>query len=54
VRDSKAETDHRDALLEAVFESRSWKIGFGVTRLFRRIIPSRAETAIERWRKRRK
>ena len=37
--------EERDALLGAVFSSRSWRLGFRLTRLFRRNAP----TAIDRW-----
>jgi hypothetical protein len=39
----------RDALLDAIFGSRSWRLGFGLRRLLRRLKRSRAETAVERW-----
>lgn len=38
-------------LLDSVFASRSWRIGFAVTRLWRRLRPSNEETAIEKWTK---
>jgi hypothetical protein len=38
-------------LLDAVFSSRSWRIGFAITRLWRKLRPSREETAIQRWKR---
>jgi len=39
------------ALLDATFASRSWRIGFGVTRLWRRVVRSQQPTAVDRWTK---
>jgi hypothetical protein len=49
-------TNERDLenLLEAIFSSRSWRIGFAVTRLWRKLIPSRKETVQDRWKRRRR
>jgi len=49
----KRDAEEVEMLLEATFASRSWRIGFGLTRLWRRLVPSREETAVERWRRRR-
>jgi len=38
-------------LLDAVFSSRSWRVGFAITRLWRKFFPTKEETAIERWMK---
>jgi hypothetical protein len=38
-----------ELLIEAVFSSRSWRMGFALTRLWRVLVPSSAETAVERW-----
>ncbi|MEO8034892.1 MAG: sulfotransferase [Acidobacteriota bacterium] len=43
------ESSERSMLLDAVFASRSWRIGFGLTRLWRRLLSSQQETAPERW-----
>lgn len=43
-----------DLLLDAVFSSRSWRIGFALTRLWRKFVTSRAETAPERWSRQRR
>jgi Uncharacterized protein conserved in bacteria len=48
------ETAEREMLIEAVFASRSWRLGFALTRLWRRLAPSSAETAVERWSRRRR
>jgi len=45
----KKETADLEALIDATFSSRSWRLGFGLTRLWRRLVPSSAETAVERW-----
>jgi len=37
-----------DALLGATFDSRSWKIGFGLTRRWRKVFPSDEPTVIDR------
>jgi hypothetical protein len=34
--------------MEAVFVSRSWRIGFALTRLWRTLVPLRKETAADR------
>jgi hypothetical protein len=39
-------------LLDEVFASRSWRAGFGLTRLWRKLVPSREETAVDRWSRR--
>jgi hypothetical protein len=44
--------DH-EQLLEAVFVSRSWRIGFALTRFWRKLIRSRKETVEDRWKRRR-
>jgi hypothetical protein len=36
-------------LLEAIFSSRSWRLGFAITRLWRKLVPSSEPTAEERW-----
>jgi hypothetical protein len=36
-------------LLDSVFASRSWRIGFAITRFWRKLRPTEEETAIERW-----
>jgi hypothetical protein len=41
----------RDQLLSVVFESRSWRIGHGMTGLLRFLRRSRALSAVDRWRK---
>lgn len=38
-----------ELLLDATYASRSWRIGFGLTRLWRRVRPTGEETAVERW-----
>jgi hypothetical protein len=38
-------------LLDSVFASKSWRLGFAITRLWRRIRPSNEETAVERWKR---
>jgi hypothetical protein len=45
----RQETAERRNLLNAVFQSRSWRLGFALTRLWRRFVPSNEETAVERW-----
>src|SRR5438477_10619953 len=40
----------RSELLDAIFASRSWRLGFGFTRLLRKLVPSREQTADDRWR----
>jgi hypothetical protein len=42
-----------ERLVDEVFASRSWRIGFALTRLWRKLVPSNEETAVERWRRRR-
>jgi hypothetical protein len=39
----------REALLAAVFSSRSWRLGFGLTRLLQKLWSRRVPTAPERW-----
>jgi len=41
-------TQQRDQLLDAVFDSRSWRLGFGLTRALRKVVPSSEPTAIDR------
>jgi hypothetical protein len=48
------ETGELGMLLDEVFASRSWRIGFALTRLWRVLVPSRKESAPERWRSRRR
>ena len=43
-------TQQRSELLDAIFASRSWRLGFGFTRLLRKLVPSREQTADDRWR----
>jgi hypothetical protein len=38
-------------LLDSVFASKSWRIGFAITRLLRKLRPTTEETAVERWKK---
>jgi hypothetical protein len=38
-------------LLDSVFASRSWRLGFGITRLWRAVSRTKEETAVERWKK---
>ena len=38
-------------LLDAVFSSRSWRIGFAITRLWRKLRPTNEETAVDRWKR---
>ena len=38
-------------LLDSVFASRSWRIGFAITRLWRKIRPSNEQTAVEQWKR---
>ena len=45
----RTETREREMLIEAVFRSRSWRLGFALTRLVRIFAPSKEETAVERW-----
>jgi hypothetical protein len=45
-------TEEQKMLLDAVFASRSWRIGFGLTRLWRKLVPSDQETAVDRWKRR--
>jgi hypothetical protein len=42
-----------EQLLEEIFISRSWRIGFALTRLWRKLVPSSKETAVDRWKRRR-
>jgi hypothetical protein len=44
--------EERENLLDAVFASRSWRIGFGLTRLWRKLVPSDEQTAVDRWKRR--
>jgi hypothetical protein len=46
-------TRELENLLDSVFGSRSWQVGYGLTRLWRKLAPSGEETAVERWRGRR-
>jgi hypothetical protein len=48
------ETQDRENLLNAVFSSRSWRLGFALTRLWRKLVPSSQATAVERWSRRRR
>jgi hypothetical protein len=50
----RRETGEQGMLLEAVFASRSWRIGFALTRLWRTLVRSGEETALERWKRRRR
>jgi hypothetical protein len=52
---SRLRTGARDLelLLEATFASRSWRLGFGLTRALRMLFPSHKETAADRWKRRR-
>ncbi len=45
-------TRELELLLDEVFASRSWHVGFGLTRLWRRLVPSLEETAVGRWTRR--
>jgi hypothetical protein len=45
----REQTADGDMLLDAVFASRSWRLGFALTRLWRTLFPSDAPTAVERW-----
>jgi len=38
-------------LLDSVFASRSWRIGFAITRLWRKLRPSKEPTAVEQWKR---
>ena len=38
-------------LLDSVFSSHSWRLGFAITRLLRKLRPSNEETAVERWKR---
>jgi hypothetical protein len=38
-------------LLDSVFASRSWRIGFAITRLWRTVRRSQEETAVDRWKR---
>lgn len=38
-------------LLDSVFASNSWRIGFAITRLWRKLRPTNEETAVERWKR---
>jgi hypothetical protein len=40
-----------ELLLDSIFASRSWRIGFAVTRFWRKLRPSGEPTAAEKWRK---
>jgi len=50
----RKETGELEMLVEAVFASLSWRIGFALTRLWRVLVPSSVETAVERWNRRRR
>jgi hypothetical protein len=39
-------------LIDAVFSSRSWRLGFALTRIWRRLVRSGEPTAVDRWRER--
>jgi len=41
--------ERRGLLLDAVFSSRSWRLGFALTRLWRRLARSAEPTALDRW-----
>ena len=45
----REEVGERAMLLEAIFSSRSWRLGFAITRLWRKLVPSSEPTAEERW-----
>jgi hypothetical protein len=47
----RSETQEQANLVDAVFSSRSWRLGFGLTRLWRKLVPSKEATAVERWRR---
>ncbi|HET7434360.1 MAG TPA: sulfotransferase [Thermoanaerobaculia bacterium] len=49
LRERLAETER---LLAETFASRSWRLGFGLTRLLRKVVPSHQETTIDQWRRR--
>jgi hypothetical protein len=48
VENDRLRSGETEMLLDAVLISRSWRIGFAITRLWRRLVPSDAETAVER------
>lgn len=50
LRLKQQEVDEREALLAAVFASRSWRLGFGLKRLLGVTRQRRSLTAVERWR----
>jgi len=45
----REEVEERAMLLEAIFSSRSWRLGFAITRLWRKLVASSEPTAEERW-----
>jgi hypothetical protein len=47
-------TKEQKSLLDAVFASRSWRIGFGLTRMWRKLVPTDEETAVDRWKRQRR
>jgi len=47
----RKETREREMLIDAVFASRSWRLGFALTRLWRKVFPSREQTAVDRWKR---
>jgi hypothetical protein len=47
LREGRGELEN---LLDSMFVSRSWRLGYCITRLLRKIVPSGEETAVERWR----
>jgi hypothetical protein len=48
----RKETRDREMLIDAVFASRSWRLGFALTRLWRKVVPSHEKTAVDRWKRR--
>lgn len=38
-------------LLDSVFASRSWRMGFAITRFWRKLQPTEEETAVEKWKR---
>jgi hypothetical protein len=42
----------RATMIDAIFASRSWRLGFAITRLWRTLARSSEPTAVERWRNR--
>lgn len=51
---SRRQLDDFDSLLRAVFESRSWRVGHGLTGLLRLLRKSDALSAVDRWREMRR